>query len=550
MRVRRSLSRFRGILLIVARHAALHAAHKQLARWPSIASRIPGENLSAPQRFRCAIEEIGGTFIKLGQMMAMQTDMLPLEYCNALFSLFDQVPSFDYADVEKTFKEDLDRTPREVFECFEKQPIATASIGQVHVATLNGQKVAVKVRRPTIQSDFQADIAVLEFTLGAVKMLRFRPLYWIIPPTEEFISWTREELDYRREGHYVDELGRNAKENQQEKVPAVFWSCTTSRILTAEFLDGITISEYLRQLRTGKPQTSPDFDPTIFAGRLIDNFLGDAFRHGMFHADLHPGNLMILPGNVVGYIDFGISGVLSRYSRRHVIDMTLAYARGDLEALCEAFFPITTLNKDADIQSFLRGLKDISMDWYGDRVGESRLRSSITAVMLDLLRLSRQNGICPQRDVIKYIRSAVALDGLVKTFSPEVDIGFHLEQACERHIKRDSFKNLVSAETLAGWFGGGAHLVRDGMLRGLATLQHMGAEASLPRSFFAGERQNKRKTNRSTQALSLIWVILFAALFGWTPEKRWFGDAVRVAVLAGLGAVAWWSLKAEPTTRT
>src|SRR5439155_9599253 len=166
---------------------------------------------------------------------------------------------FDYQEVEKTFVEDLGQTPLEIFETFDTTPLATGSIGQVHVATLRGRKAAVKVRRPTIVSDFNADIAAMKFTVNIVKLLRIRKLYWIIAPTEEFIAWTQDELDYRREAHYMDELGRNARTNEHEKVPAVFWSCTTARILTVDFLEGVTISEYLRQMETGNIQVSPDF---------------------------------------------------------------------------------------------------------------------------------------------------------------------------------------------------------------------------------------------------------------------------------------------------
>ena len=169
----------------------------------------------------------------------------------------------------------------------------------------------------------------------------------------------------------------------------------------------------------------------------------------MFHADLHPGNLMILPGNIVGYIDFGISGVLSRYSRRHLISMTLSYARGDLDAMCESFFRITTFDGKASKQGFRRGLKEVSVRWYGGHEGESRLRKSITSIMLELLLLSREHGIWPQRDVIKYIRSAIALDGLVKTFSPgmtnkanhgDVDIILRLYDLRREPVMRDARK--------------------------------------------------------------------------------------------------------------
>ncbi|HEV3036556.1 MAG TPA: AarF/UbiB family protein [Candidatus Angelobacter sp.] len=517
MKAKASLSRFKDICRVAGRHIVLHALHQRFARWPKLARRIPGENLPGPKRFRMALEEIGGTFIKFGQMLAMQSDMLPLEYCAALFSLFDQVPPFEYAEVERAFREDLGQSPLEIFETFDPRPIATGSIGQVHVATLAGRKVAVKVRRPTILSDFDADIAAMRFTVNIVKLLHIRALYWIIAPTEEFIAWTQDELDYRREAHYIDELGRNARNNEHEKVPAVFWSCTTARILTAEFLEGMTVSEYLRQLKKGTPAVSADFVPQIFAARLIGNFLGDAFRHGMFHADLHPGNLMIMPGNVVGYIDFGISGVLSPYSRRHLISMTLAYARGDLDAMCESFFRITTLDGNADPHSFRRGLKRVAASWYNGESGQSRLRKSITTIMLELLVLSRESGIWPQRDVIKYIRSAIALDGLVKTFAPGVDIGLHLEQACERNIKWDLMRNLVSPEVLTGWFGGYAHLARDGFLRAFAILRHTGTER-VPGAISTGENPPRKNGKHRGAVLQLAWVALCLAMM-WIPPK-------------------------------
>jgi ubiquinone biosynthesis protein len=515
MKAKASLRRFRDIFLTILRHVVLHALYHNLTRWPRLARRLPGPNLSGPKRFRQAIEEIGGTFIKFGQMLAMQSDLLPLEYCAALFSLFDQVPPFDYSEVERTFVEDLQHTPLQIFDTFDVQPIATGSIGQVHVAVLRGVKLAVKVRRPTILSDFQSDIAALKFAVHTVKLLRLRFLYWIIAPTEEFIAWTQEELDYRREAHYMDELGRNAKDNEHEKVPAVLWSYTTSRILTVEFLEGVTVSEYLRQLEAGTPHASADFEPPLFAARLIDNFLGDAFRHGMFHADLHPGNLMIMPGNVVGYIDFGISGTLSRYSRRHLIAMTLSYARGDMEGMCESFFRITTLDRNADPQGFRRGLKEAAAGWYGDGSGEGRLRKSITSIMLELLLLSREYGIWPQRDVIKYIRSAIALDGLVKTFTPGLDIGRHLEQACERHIKWDSMRNLVSPEAITGWVGGYTHLVHDGFLRAFSLLRRAASDVSAPPVLFNDDKEGKRK--RSVRA-QIVWIALCLVVM-WKPAQ-------------------------------
>jgi predicted unusual protein kinase regulating ubiquinone biosynthesis (AarF/ABC1/UbiB family) len=154
------------ILRVAIRHLTVHLLHASLRRWPTLAAKIPGlnllgPNLRGPERLRIAIEEMGGTFIKFGQMMAMQSDLLPLDYCRVLFTLFDQVPAFSYEEVEGIFQEELKQTPLQVFTFFDRTPIATGSIGQVHVAALGTDKVAVKIRRPTILTDFAADIAFM-----------------------------------------------------------------------------------------------------------------------------------------------------------------------------------------------------------------------------------------------------------------------------------------------------------------------------------------------------------------------------------------------------
>jgi predicted unusual protein kinase regulating ubiquinone biosynthesis (AarF/ABC1/UbiB family) len=537
-----SVRRFIRIVRISGRHAAAHALHRLLKRWPALAEKVLGHDLPGPMRLRLAIEEIGGTLIKFGQMLAMQSDLLPLEYCRVLFTLFDQVPPFSYEEVERIFMEDLKQSPLKIFSFFDQIPIATGSIGQVHVAMLGVRKVAVKVRRPTITRDFAADIVSLKILAGAVKLLRLKWLYWVIAPIEEFLAWTEEELDFRREAHYIDELGRNAKENKYEKVPIVFWSCTTARILTAEFLDGITISEYLRNRESGSPRLRPGFNAELFASRLIDNFLGDAFRHGMFHADLHPGNLMILAGNVVGYVDFGISGVLSRYSRRHLIAMTLAYARGNLDAMCESFFRISTFAKNADPAGFRQGIINASSAWYGSGDKESRLRKSITSIMLDLLIISKNNGVWPQRDVIKYIRSAIALDGLIKTFAPGVDIGRHLEEACERHIKWDSVATLTSSSMTVASFGGVTRLVRDGFLRILTILGRLGQEKSkAPLSPARGS--NKRWIHEAMQFLWIVLCLALPLLSGTRDRAIWLFHPLSGLFSLTMAMIIWRSLK-------
>ncbi len=413
------------------------AARPRLARW---LGRLPPSDLSGPERLRLAIEQVGGTFVKFGQMLALQPDILPFEYCAALSSLLDRMPPFGMPEVERTFVEDFGRRPAEIFTAFDPVPIATASVGQVHVAWLDGRKLAVKVQRPSVKTDFAGDIRLMSSMVRLIRALRVKPLYWLIEPLSEFIGWTAEELDFRSEARYMERLHENAADNPAERVPEVLWPYTGRRTLVMEFFEGATLLGFLRSRERGdavaiRRVELSGFEPGQFARNIIDNFLGDAFRHGLFHADLHPANLMVLPGNVVGYVDFGITGILSHYSRRHLIRMTLAYTQADLDGMCEAFFKVSVIDAGSDPDGFKDGLKRMADTWYDLQGRQLQLRKNFTLVMLDMLRLSRATGIWPERDVIKYIRSAIAIDGLITRFAPGFDVGRYLATVCDRHLR-------------------------------------------------------------------------------------------------------------------
>ena len=476
-----NLRRLIHIVTVAIRHAVAHLVGTLLTRWPKLAFRTDFTRMSGPQRLRLFFEDLGGTFIKFGQMLALQPDILSLEYCNALFDLLDRCTPFGYSHIERIFVEEVGRTPAEIFDSFESQPLATASIGQVHIAHLGGRKVAVKVQRPSVETDFAGDIRLMVATINLIKRLRLSFIYWMIEPIREFVAWTREELDYRCEARYMEQLRRNAQNNLHERVPEVIWKYSTRRILVTEFFEGDTVLSYLRateandELMIHRLKTS-GFDAHQVARHIIDNFLGDAFQHGIFHADLHPANLMILPNNIVGYVDFGITGVISRYSRQNLVALTLAYTRGDLEGMCEAFFKVSAIDRDSDTQRFRDGLKRLADGWY-EMSGKRRcLRKNFTLVMLDMLRLSRAASIWPERDVIKYIRSSIAIDGLITRFAPGFDVGHHLEAVCDSYLKWQVRKSLFAYNTLIGWATSGEHMMRDGALRAAGFLRRLGTD--------------------------------------------------------------------------
>jgi predicted unusual protein kinase regulating ubiquinone biosynthesis (AarF/ABC1/UbiB family) len=384
----------------------------------------------------------------------------------------------------------------------------------------------VKVQRPSVDDEFGGDIRLMTTTIGLIKRLGLRQLSWMIEPLSEFVAWTREELDYRREARYMEQLHHNARTNAVERVPAVHWDYTTRRTLVMEFFEGMTVLNYLRAVakndeRLVEQLQAGGFDPNAFARNIIDNFLGDAFRYGMFHADLHPANLMILTGNIVGYIDFGITGVLSRYSRQHLIAMTLAYTRGDIDGMCAAFFKVSAVGPDSDPDGFREGLMRLADEWYEKRGRTHRLRKNFTLVMLDMLRLSRATGIWPERDVIKYIRSAIASDGLITRFAPGFDVGRHLEQVCNRHLKWQACGALFSSEAMLGWSTSGSHLFRDGVLRGAGFLGRLAA-GEMPARADVGVALGDMDGPERRRALQLAGIVFGLALLmvitGARPE--------------------------------
>src|SRR6516162_7303821 len=322
------LRRFVHVASVVARQLTIAAVR-----------RLRGKPVLGHLLLREGFERIGGSFLKLGQIMSLQVDLLPKEYCDALLSLLDKVPTSTREEIAQVFTTEFGSPPELLYSEFDYNALASASIGQVHRATLdNGYPVAVKVRRPGVIETFHRDFLLLQGLVRLILLFRIRTLYFVRDLVREMITWTRDELDYRREASHCDMLRRNAADSSTERIPKIFWHLTTSRVVTMEFLQGTSVSEYLR-MQENKDDTGLaelrqiGFDPKIFCDNVITNFLRDAFKYGVFHADLHPANLLILPNNVVGYVDFGIVAKLTQEARHKQIELTLAYSSGDPEAI-------------------------------------------------------------------------------------------------------------------------------------------------------------------------------------------------------------------------
>ncbi len=465
-----SLRRLLWIVRVLCAHGLAWAVRRWAVRSPRLARRLPASTLDGPEQLRTLFEDLGGTFVKFGQMLAMQPDVLPLAYCDALLGLLDRIEPFPWPEAESIVAGELGRTPDEIFDSISRQPIATASVGQVYVAWLSGCKVAVKVQRPHVEIEFNNDVRLLVVFMHLIRWLRIRPLYWLIAPTSEFVAWSAEELDYRNEARYGEELRRHAVDNPIQHVPRVYPELTSRRTLVAEFLEGVTLLDFMRARDRGDAAVLArvqelGFDSERFASNVISNFLGDAFRYGIYHADLHPANLMILADNVVGYIDFGITGLMSHYSRRHLVAMTLALAEGDVDTMFHEYLAITSHDRSSDLRAFRKRLAQLSAEWYEQDRDGRRLRLTVTRIFDQMLQLSRQTNVMPERDIVKYIRSAIYIDGLLARFVPGFDIGQHLAASCSGFMKWEARWSLLTPESMLDWSLAGSRLLLDGPAR-------------------------------------------------------------------------------------
>jgi len=283
----------------------------------------------------------------------------------------------------------------------------------------------------------------------------------------------------------------------------------------------------------------PRFDRDRFARHIIENFVGDAFRHGVFHADLHPANLIVLPGEVVGYVDFGITGVLSGFSRRHLVALTLAVARADVDAMADAFLKLAASDAHSDPDLFRRSLADVSRSWYEGEGSRTVLTRNFTLVMLDMLVLCRKSGILPERDVIKYIRSAVAADGLITRLAPRFNVGRCLQEACEALVTEELRRTLLSPDTFAGAITASRRLLESGAARAAVALRRVAdGEVTAFVAETAAPDPDTRRRQRTIRLAGLV--VALVGLLEWVggPAHAGLNVMTITTALTGLALLA------------
>lgn len=381
------------------------------------------EKLTRAERIRMALEELGPTFIKLGQILSTRPDLIPLEYIEELSRLQDNVPPFPFEDVREIFKSETGKFPEEVFRHFEKVPLAAASIGQVHRAQLrDGQEVVVKVQRPGIKRIVEVDLEIMLHLAGLMErhleeLEGYRPSRIV----EEFAHSLAKEINYNIEASHVEHFARQFAGDETICVPKVFREIITERILTMEYIDGIKISDLdlLRQ---------KGFDLKEIAKRGSDLIMKQVFVYGFFHADPHPGNVFVLPDNVICYLDFGMMGRITYEDKEDFANLVMQLVQKDEKKLVRALLKLTYYDEEPDMNKLERDLVE-----FVDRHLYRPLKElEIGTLLQQIFEILARHGLYLKSDLFLMMKALSTVEGVGMVLDPDYQIIEHAEPFVRR----------------------------------------------------------------------------------------------------------------------
>ena len=390
-----------------------------LERWVPLHRGLLGHErrrlpYTRPEHARLALEQLGATFVKLGQILSTRADLLSPEFQMELAKLQDAAPPVPAELVRDLVTHELGREPEEAFAAFDFEPIAAASIGQAHAATRpDGIEVVVKVRRPGVVEQVLQDLEILE-NLAARADRHWEAVadYDLPALVDEFGQTLRSELDYLREGRSAERFAADFAADADVHIPRVFWDTTTSRVLTLERIRGIKITDVEELDRVRIDRRTLAEHATRVTARMV-------FEHGYFHADPHPGNFFVEPGGRIGIIDFGMVGSVDDRLRAQLVALMLALSRQDAEQVTEAVLALGMARGGVDRRQLGDDIAGLLGRYDGRPLGELALAPLVD----DVLAMMRRHHLRLPRELAMLLKMVVMNEGMAAQLDPEFRIG-------------------------------------------------------------------------------------------------------------------------------
>ena len=383
----------------------------------------PEKSMSRPEHLRCALEEMGTTFIKLGQILSTRADLLPPEYLSELSKLQDSAKPVPFTEIQSALVSELGKPIESVFLDFDPEPLAAASIGQAHAATLpDGTEVVVKIRRPGVVEQVNEDLEILqELAARASRHWEFADRYDLIGLVDEFSQTLRAELDYIREGHNAERFAENFASETGIHIARVYWNTSTSRVLTLERIRGTKINDLPALDRQGIDRPSL---ATFAAGVVMKMVCEDGF----FHADPHPGNFFIESDGVIGLIDFGMVCVVDEPTQEHLADLLISVNSQDADRLVDVFLDLGVSRKQVDRTLLRRDIDHLLSTYWGLPLSELR----IGTLLDEVFTVMRRNRLHLPSNLALLLKTVIMIEGLGVNLDPN----FHLTEVLAPYSER------------------------------------------------------------------------------------------------------------------
>ncbi|MFQ5736835.1 MAG: ABC1 kinase family protein [Thermodesulfobacteriota bacterium] len=417
----KNIKRLRDIVKVMTRHGFRPLMDVlRLTKVMSVRDRIlrrlpvPGkEELTVPVRARQALEELGPTFIKFGQILSTRPDIVPHEFVTEFLKLQDSVPPFPFKETVKVIEDEFKRPVSELFESIDKRPVAAASIAQVHRAvTKDGKEVVIKVQRPGIEQTIDKDVSILGYIARlAVRYIPDSRNYDPVGMVDEFSRVIKREMDFTLEASYTARFKENFEGDDRVVVPGVLWGLTSRRVLTMERVEGIKVDS-VEQLREA------GIDTKKVAHLVADVFFKQVFEFGLFHGDLHSGNIFVLGPDKIALVDFGIVGRIDANMKQHLADILINFVSEDFEGLTQVYQRMGILPENIDKTSFEREYYDIMLHYFGRPFKHVKMGE----LMLDYIRLAAKHNIMLPRELLLFDKCIMELEGLSRLLFPEANI--------------------------------------------------------------------------------------------------------------------------------
>ena len=390
---------------------------------------------SAPERLRMVFEELGPTFVKLGQMLSTRPDLVGHKMADEFAKLQDDAKPFDFKIVKSTIEKELGKPLDLLFSNFNSEPVAAASIGQVHRAFLiDGTEVAIKIQRPGIQEIVDKDLVIMHHMAGLInKTIPSMRIFNIPVIVDEFEKSITKEMDYQLEARNTQNFGANFANDEGIYVPRIFSDYSTSLVLTMEFMHGNKMVNVL---------DNPDgFDDKLLAKRVAKSYFKQILEDGFFHADPHPGNMYVLENNVLCYIDFGMMGHIDNEFMANLGELFMHAIDYNADAVINQLIYMHIIDQTVDRQLLKRDIMDVFDRYYGASLQEMRLGNIMKDLAIPLI-YKYQAHIPPEFTLI--IRSVSLIEGVAYSLDPEFDATNVLKPMVKKILlKKISPENIV-----------------------------------------------------------------------------------------------------------